>query len=241
MKAHGNMPREKLAEFGPEALSSSELIAILLRTGFNEMDVIKLSQNLLNRYGSLTRLLATDLSELSSIRGIGFAKAVTLKAALEIGNRIFKEIASVEKRALRDPESVYYLCHDMTLLEEESVRVISLDSKLNLSGYETVSVGTIDSSLLHPREVFKSAIRKAAAAIIVVHNHPSGDPTPSSEDIKITEKLTDAGKIVGIKLLDHVIIGKGKYYSFSASKIFSISEVQHDFAREIPGAYKEKC
>lgn len=238
MKASHDMPREKLIELGSRALTNSELIAILLRTGSNEMDVLELSQELLKKFGTLTRLLAAELSEISSIKGIGPAKAVTLKAALEIGNRVFKEIASTTKTALRDPESVYYLCHDMTLLEEEAVRIISLDSKLKLSGYETVSLGTIDSSLLHPREVFKSAIKKAAAAIIVVHNHPSGDPTPSSEDIKITEKLSDAGKIIGIKLLDHVIIGKGKYYSFSASKSFDVLEVQHAITRESYGTYK---
>ncbi|WP_084251622.1 RadC family protein [Kosmotoga arenicorallina] len=232
------MPREKLIEMGSKALTNSELIAILLRTGSSEMDVLELSQKLLKKYGSLTKLLAADLSEFSSIKGIGPAKAVTLKAALEIGNRVFKEIASTTRKSLRDPESVYYLCHDMTLLEEEAVRVISLDSKLNLSGYDTISLGTIDSSLLHPREVFKQAIKKAAAAVIVVHNHPSGDPTPSIEDIKITEKLSEAGKIIGIKLLDHVIIGKGKYYSFSASKSFDVLEVQHVVAREGYGTYK---
>jgi len=192
LKASHDMPREKLIELGSRALTNSELIAILLRTGSNEMDVLELSQELLKKFGTLTRLLAADLSEISSIKGIGPAKAVTLKAALEIGNRVFKEIAST----------------------------------------------TIDSSLLHPREVFKSAIKKAAAAIIVVHNHPSGDPTPSSEDIKITEKLSDAGKIIGIKLLDHVIIGKGKYYSFSASKSFDVLEVQHAITRESYGTYK---
>lgn len=223
MDEKSDMPRERLIRAGTDALSDAELIAILLRTGTTGMDVLSLSKNITDTYGGLTGLLNSSLEDLSKIRGMGLVKAVTLKAALEIGQRVFKELSNSTKLPLKEPESVYYLCNDMMFMDREAVRVISLDTRLNYRGMNTVTVGTLDSSLMHPREVFKVAINRSAAAIILVHNHPSGDPDPSQEDRHITNRIREAGDTVGIKLLDHVIIGKGSYYSFTANKKFEVS------------------
>ncbi|PIJ62099.1 hypothetical protein V513_05670 [Mesotoga sp. H07.pep.5.3] len=214
------MPREKLLDKGAGALSNSELIAILLRTGIKGKDVLQLSEELLGYYGSLTALLSAEVNELLNTKGLGKAKAVCLKAALELGQRIFREMTEKTKVRLDEPEGVYHLCHDMAFMDRETVRVISLDSKLNYRGLNTVSVGLLDSSLLHPREVYKPAISRMAAAIILVHNHPSGDPSPSREDEGVTSKIREAGETLGIKMLDHVIIGSGTFYSFAAGRTF---------------------
>ncbi len=225
------MPREKLLELGAERLTNEELVAILLRTGTQGKGVIEYSRELLANYGSLTALLSADVRELMSMKGMGLAKAVQFKASLELGHRMFREMSEKTRLKLDEPEGVYYLCHDMTLLDRETVRVISLDTKLNYCGLNTVSVGILDSSLLHPREVFKPAISRTAAAVILVHNHPSGDPTPSKEDDNITTKIKQAGETLGIRVLDHVIIGKGRFFSFTAGRVF-YAEVGHDIERK---------
>ncbi|MGC9321145.1 MAG: RadC family protein, partial [Kosmotogaceae bacterium] len=222
------MPRERLLKYGPGSLSNSELIAILLRTGAKGKGVVQLSEELLDQYGSLTALLSAEVAELMTAKGLGTAKAVCLKAALELGQRIFREMTERTKVRLDEPQGVYYLCNDMAFMDRETVRVISLDTKLNYRGLNTVSVGILDSSLLHPREVYKPAISRTAAAIILVHNHPSGDPSPSKEDEGITSKIRDAGETLGIKMLDHVIIGSGKYYSFAAGRVFEAEVVKND-------------
>ncbi|HNR80059.1 MAG TPA: DNA repair protein RadC [Mesotoga infera] len=225
------MPREKLLELGAERLTNEELVAILLRTGVKGKGVMEFSKELLNRYGSLTALLCADVREVMNVKGMGLAKAVLFKASLELGHRVFREMSKKTRMKLDEPESVYYLCHDMTLLDRETVRVISLDTRLNYCGLNTVSVGILDSSLLHPREVFKPAISRTAAAIILVHNHPSGDPSPSKEDGNITDRIKEAGETLGIKLLDHIIIGKGSFFSFTAGRVF-YTEVGDDFQRK---------
>ncbi|HDP76830.1 MAG TPA: JAB domain-containing protein [Mesotoga infera] len=222
------MPRERLLKYGAGSLSNSELIAILLRTGAKGKGVVQLSEELLDHYGSLTALLSAEVAELMTAKGLGTAKAVCLKAALELGQRIFREMTEKTKVRLDEPQGVYYLCNDMAFMDRETVRVISLDTKLNYRGLNTVSVGILDSSLLHPREVYKPAISRTAAAIILVHNHPSGDPSPSKEDEGITSKIRDAGETLGIRMLDHVIIGTGKYYSFAAGRVFEAEVADND-------------
>ncbi|MBN2254034.1 MAG: DNA repair protein RadC [Kosmotogaceae bacterium] len=222
------MPRERLLRHGAGSLSNSELVAILLRTGAKGKGVVQLSEELLDHYGSLTALLSAEVSELMTAKGLGTAKAVSLKAALELGQRIFREMTEKTKVRLDEPQGVYYLCNDMAFMDRETVRVISLDTKLNYRGLNTVSVGILDSSLLHPREVYKPAISRTAAAIILVHNHPSGDPSPSKEDEGITSKIRDAGETLGIRMLDHVIIGSGKYYSFAAGRVFEAEVAESD-------------
>ncbi|MDD3680175.1 hypothetical protein Y697_03675 [Mesotoga sp. BH458_6_3_2_1] len=225
------MPRERLLKYGTGSLSDSELIAILLRTGAKGKGVVQLSEELLDHYGSLTALLSAEVAELMTAKGLGTAKAVCLKAALELGQRIFREMTEKTKVRLDEPQSVYYLCNDMAFMDRETVRVISLDTKLNYRGLNTVSVGILDSSVLHPREVYKPAISRTAAAIILVHNHPSGDPSPSKEDEGITSKIRDAGETLGIRMLDHVIIGSGKYYSFAAGRVFEAGVTENDLKR----------
>jgi len=234
------MPREKLIEYGAGSLTNSELIAILLRTGSKGKGVIQMSEELLNYYGSLTALLSAEVSELMNIKGLGTAKAVCLKASLELGQRIFREMSENTRVRLDEPEGVYCLCHDMAFMDRETVRVISLDTKLNYRGLNTVSIGILDSSLLHPREVYKPAISRTAAAIILVHNHPSGDPSPSKEDEGITSRIRNAGETLGIKMLDHVIIGSGRYYSFAAGKVFTAEVAHNDFERRGNASYKRQ-
>jgi len=232
-KKQPGLPREKFFEKGPASLSDYELVAILLRTGTKGTNVLELSKKILEKYGSLTHLLTAECSELAEVKGLGIAKAVSLKAALEIGNRVFKELVTRTDLPLKEPKSVYYLCNDMSFLDKEVVRVISLNNKLNYSGMDTISVGIVDASLLHPREVYRPAIKKSASAIILVHNHPSGIPDPSTEDVEITKRLSDSGEMLGIKMVDHVIIGKGKCYSFAAGKQYIVPEVKKgDFERE---------
>ncbi len=235
-----DMPRERLLTNGAEALSDSELVAILLRTGTRGTDVMTLSRSLLSRFGSILGLLAADVDELARVKGIGIAKAVALKASLEIGHRVFRELANVTGATLKEPDSVYYMCSDMTLMKNETVRVISLDTKLNYCGMTTVSVGTLDTSVVHPREVYRYAISKSAAAVILVHNHPSGDPKPSAADDAVTRKITDAGEALGIKLVDHVIIGRGRFYSYAARKQFLV-EVNHGLSRRSSGDGEERA
>ncbi|PLV60357.1 hypothetical protein AS005_03505 [Thermotoga sp. KOL6] len=208
------LPRERLIKAGPEALSKEELIAILLRTGRKGKHVLELARILFEKFdSSLVKLTNANIEEIASVNGVGIVKAVTLKAALELGKRLHEELEGIPKR-LDSPEKVYRHCKDMIYLEKEAVKVICLDRKLNLISEVVITVGTSEKSLVHPREVFRTAIRTNASGIIVAHNHPSGDPTPSREDRLITKNLKEAGKILGIDLVDHVIISKRGYFSF---------------------------
>ncbi len=216
----GKGPREKLLEYGKESLSDYELLAILLRTGTKDCDVIELSKKIIENFGSLSKMFSAEIEELNDINGIGEAKALTIVATLEIAYRAYKEIIKQDKeQKMNNPLSIYKFCSDMILMKSEIVRAIFLNTKLEYLGFNNISKGTLDGSLIHPREVFREAILKNASSLILVHNHPSGSPDPSEEDKKITEKITDAGKLIGINLIDHVIIGKGNFYSFKAKRI----------------------
>ncbi len=207
-------PRERLIKSGASSLSIPELLAILLRTGTKRTNVFDLSKKLFNEFGnSLINLMNASIKEIESVEGIGTVKAVTLKAAFELGKRLHEELLNVPKR-LDSPRKVFEYCQDMRFLDKEVVRVLCLDSKLNLITHVDVSLGTTSSSLIHPRDVFRTAVRTNSSGIILVHNHPSGDPTPSFEDKKITEILEKAGEILGIELIDHIIVSKRSYYSF---------------------------
>jgi DNA repair protein RadC len=202
-------PREEVQRVGVENVADDVLIALLLRTGVQGMNVVDLSRDLMRRYGSLTSLSAASVEELSQVRGISRTKAQILRAALEIGKRLNAE--SLPKRIkIRTPEDVLQILEDRCQgAQQETFWTLMLDAKNTLkSNPVDVSVGLLDASLVHPREVFGEAIRTSAAAVVLAHNHPSGDPTPSSEDLRITKQLVAAGKIVDITVLDHVIIGK---------------------------------
>jgi DNA repair protein RadC len=216
-------PREKLAAHGPAALTNPELIAILLRTGVIGTNAIEVARELLERYGSLTGLSRCSVDELSKIRGIGFAKAVQLVAAFGLGQRLARETLSNQK--IDSPELVNELVGaEMRMLRKESLRVILLDTRYHLIRIQEVSTGSVNESIAHPREIFHPAVASSAYAVIVVHNHPSGDTSPSQADHSLTRRLAEAAELLQIKLLDHIIIGapangSGGYFSFKEAGV----------------------
>ncbi len=208
-------PRERAVEHGINSLSDSELIAILLRTGRKGKNVTEVASDILEEFGnSFLRMQKANVKELSKVKGVGYAKALTMQAALEIGKRMWRETLS-ERKSLKTSEDVYELCKDMILLDVEVVRIMILDSQLGLIASRDVTVGTATTSLIHPREIFAAAISYPSSGIILVHNHPSGNPKPSNEDEKITKRMRNASEIMGIRLVDHVIVASKGYYSFA--------------------------
>jgi len=208
-------PREKLLSEGEKKLSDVELLAIVLGKGTKNLSALELARFLLIKHGSLRYLKEASLEELIAEKGIGPAKAVAIKAAVEIGRRIAQDVQ--RKTLIRTPEDVKNIVmEEMRYFDREHFRALYLDRKGGLLAVEDVSVGGLHSSLVHPREVFKTAVKKSAASIIIVHNHPSGDPTPSEEDVEVTRRLIEAGKIMGIEILDHVVIGENTYCSLKA-------------------------
>ena len=211
-------PREKLAALGAGALSDSELIAILLRTGMVGANAIDVARDLLRKYLSLGGLARCTVAELAEIPGVGPAKAVQLAAAFGLATRLARE--QLIKQKLDTPELVYALLGaEMRALSRESLRVVLLDTQLQLMRSEEVSSGSLNESVAHPREIFRPALIYAAFAIIVVHNHPSGDPAPSDADRRLTVRLAEVARLLQITLFDHVIIGTGDngrrpYFSF---------------------------
>ncbi len=201
-------PRERLAAHGPDALSPAELVAILLRTGLKGTNVLDVAKQLVEQYGSLRALAQASVTDLQKIRGIGRDKAVTLIAAFSLARRMAREIRD-EAPMLDTPEAVADLLREESRLREvETLQVILLNTRRRLIRIETISQGLLDTLLAHPREVFKSAIAANAAAIILAHNHPSGDPSPSESDIKVTRDLIRAGQLLKIEVLDHLILGR---------------------------------
>jgi DNA repair protein RadC len=219
----GDRPREKLATRGASALTDSELIAILLRTGVAGANAVEVAGQLLTQYGSLGTLSRCTVEEVASIRGIGFAKAVQLVAAFGLGQRLARETLSRSK--IDSPELVHDLLGaELRALHKESLRVILLDTRYHLLRIEEVSLGSVNESIAHPRDVFRPAVIFSAYAVIVVHNHPSGDPSPSQADHSLTRRLAEAAELLQIKLLDHIIIGapaegRSPYFSFKESGV----------------------
>jgi DNA repair protein RadC len=206
-------PRERLVKYGPESLSDAQLLAIILRTGSGEKGVMGLSMSLLETFKTLKNIDAASALELSSIKGLGTAKIAQIKAAFELGKRLMGE-SSDGRPLFSSSYPVYeYFAPRFKNLKKEIFISVLLDAKNRLVRESKISEGTLTNSLIHPREAFKEAVRESAASIIFVHNHPSGDPEPSKDDIIITERLKNAGNIIGIQVLDHVIIGDGKYVS----------------------------
>lgn len=207
-------PRERMMLHGPEVLSDSELIAIILGSGTIGRSAIDIGRDLLAKYSSLNELAKCDFSEFKNISGIGNAKAVTLSAAFELSRRI--EIAPFSgKKVFRSPEDIadYYIPR-LRDLRIEVFKILLLNSSNQIFRDLTITEGILNMSVVHPREVFRTAISESAASIILMHNHPSGNPEPSKEDLKITEQIVAAGKIIGIKVLDHLIIAGDKFTSF---------------------------
>ena len=217
-------PREKLLRLGAEALTDAELLAILLRTGVRGCSVMDLAQQILHHcstampgegLAALAKLRENEFPEI--VRGFGRTKWCTIAAAIQLGQRA--AAPSRERVDVSNPDSVWrYLAPRMADLEQEEFLVILVNAKNHVLDVESVSRGTLTASLVHPREVFRPAIKRSAHAVILAHNHPSGDPKPSREDLQITQRLVEAGKLMGIEVLDHVVIGKGRYVSLRAER-----------------------
>ena len=215
-------PRERLQKFGAEALSTQEILALILGRGIAGESVAVTAQRLLSQFGNAKGIGGASLEELTQVKGIGLAKASQIKAAFELAKRMETpgesdknlpvvktpdEVASLMKGSLKDKKKEHFL-------------VLLLDIRSQLIKSAEISVGSLDSSIVHPREVFKEALSASAASVIFVHNHPSGDPKPSEDDIKLTKRLAEVGEIMGIEVLDHVIIGNKKYLSLKREGLF---------------------
>ena len=207
-------PRETLLKKGETYLSDSELLAILINNGTRDKSAITLAREIIETSDGIRNLSNITVEELSKIKGIGLAKACRIISALELGRRV--SVASeMQKFKISSPQDIgnVYM-EDLRYKKKEIFRVVLLNTKNVIIGSKDISEGSLNASIVHPREVFLEAIKKSANKMILMHNHPSGDPTPSSEDINITKRLISAGQIVGIEILDHVIIGDGSFYSF---------------------------
>ena len=206
-------PRERLQKHGAEALSSQELIALLLGRGIKGESVMVTAQRLLSAFGNIKNLSEASIEELSAIKGIGLAKAAQIKSAFELARR--KDDNDYAKISVKSHQDVVKLVREkLKDKKKEHFLILCLDTKNNLKKISTVSTGTLDTNLVHPREVFKEAFQSLASSIILVHNHPSGNPEPSEADMEITKRILETGKIVGIDVLDHIIIADNKSFSF---------------------------
>lgn len=209
----GERPRERLARVGEGALSTAELLAIILRTGVGGESVLDMATRLLSSYGGLSGLARASVPELMAEKGLAEAKTAQLKAALELGRRMLS-VSPEDRFVIRSPTDVaQLLMAEMAHLEQEHFRVLYLDTRNRLLGSETVYVGSLNASHIRVGEVFRDAVKRNCAAIIVVHNHPSGDPTPSPEDVEVTRQLVAAGNLLDIDVLDHLVIGQQRFVS----------------------------
>ncbi len=206
-------PRERLLKVGAEAMSTAELIAITLRTGVGGENVLRMSERLLAHLGGLTNLARASVAELQQVKGIGPAKAAEIKAALELGRRLWAATPEERPKVTTPNDAANLLMAEMTFLEQEHLRTILLDTRNQVLSMPTIYKGNLNTSVIRIGELFRTAIRENAAALVVAHNHPSGDPTPSQEDIRVTREIAKAGKLLGIDLLDHIIIGRHKFVS----------------------------
>ncbi len=211
--AETERPRERLARLGPQALNDAELLAILLRVGVPGENAVQVGQRLLKAFGGISGLHRAGYEEVCEQHGIGPAKAAQIKAAIELGRRLTLQ-APEERPTIHSPADAAELVrYEMSALEQEELRVLLLDTRNHIMHIETVYRGSLNSSQIRVGELFKPAIRRNAAAIIVIHNHPSGDPTPSPDDAAVTRAIVQAGKLLDIDVLDHLVIGRGRYIS----------------------------
>lgn len=214
-------PRERLIKLGTEALSAQEILALILGRGTKGESVMVIAQNLLSEFGNLKGVVEASVEELTRVKGVGQAKATQLKAAFELSKRIEASANEGKKVPVKSPEDIVRIIKsELKDKKKEHFFVILLDTRNQYLGKDKVSVGSLDTSIVHPREVFKPALSASAASVILVHNHPSGDPKPSEEDIKLTKRLVEAAEIMGIDVLDHIIIGDKNYLSLKAKNLF---------------------
>lgn len=217
---HDRRPREKLASLGPAALDNAELMALFISTGMKGRSAIDIGRDLISKFGSMSALGSLPVSELSKIKGLGLAKASKLAAAFELGTRVARE--QMQDNPLDSPELIYdFFGPQMRHLSQEQVMVATVDARMRHMGTTLISVGTVSESSAHPREVLRPVITRAAYGFVLIHNHPSGDPTPSRADEIITQNLVAAAELLQVRFVDHVIIGRSwpgrdPYYSFKA-------------------------
>ena len=207
-------PRERMVAYGADHLSNGELLAILLGSGSQQESALRLADKILVKAGELRFLPGMTLEELQEIKGIGLAKAVRVKAALELGKRLAQAIHSASQSINSPEDAAGLVMEEMRYHNKEYFKVLLLNTKNQVITLENISIGSLNASIVHPREIFNAALRKSAASIILLHNHPSGDPTPNREDKQVTERLVEAGKLLGINVLDHIVIGDGRFFSF---------------------------
>jgi DNA repair protein RadC len=209
-------PRERLLKEGARSLTDAELLAILLRTGTSRNTALDLAAVILANFNGLRGLVQASVEELSAVKGVGPAKAAQIKAALELGKRLAAD-SGEERAVIKTPaDAAGLVMEEMRHLDREHFRALLLNAKNQVIGQEVISIGTLNSSAVHPRELFKGAIKRSAAALILVHNHPSGDPSPSREDVEVTRRLVEVGRLIGIEVLDHLVIGDNKFSSLKA-------------------------
>ncbi len=213
-----DMPREKLERLGPEALRDEELLAILLRTGYEGRNVLEISRGIIKRY-PVNKLVDMDLKELTTIKGIGQAKAAGLVAGFELAKRGLNQGIGIEP-SITSPVDVLGFLTDIKDRRKEYFVALFLNARNQVICREDVSVGSLNASLVHPREVFAPAVGSSAASVILAHNHPSGDVTPSREDIELTRRMVQAGEIMGIEVLDHLIVGSERFLSMKEANVF---------------------
>lgn len=217
----GERPRERLLKLGSEALSAQEILALILGRGIKGESVMVTSQKLLSRFGNLKGIANASIEELTQISGIGQAKAAQIKAAVELGKRLEDDAIETQKPMVKSPADVAALVRSQLKgKKKEHFLVLCLDTRNRIINCRPVSIGSLDTSIVHPREVFKEAVSSSAASVIFVHNHPSGDPEPSGEDIELTKRLAKAGEIIGIDVLDHIIVCDRSYLSLKARNLF---------------------
>jgi DNA repair protein RadC len=216
----GERPRERLLKLGSEALSAQEILALILGRGIKGESVMVTSQKLLSRFGNLKGIANASVEELTQTKGIGSAKAAQIKAALELSRRLEADAGEKPKAVLKSPDGVATeVRSQLKGKKKEHFVVLCLDTRNRLINRKLVSVGSLDTSIVHPREVFKEAVSSCAASVIFAHNHPSGDPEPSKEDIELTKRLAKAGEIIGIDVLDHIIVCDKSYVSLKARNL----------------------
>lgn len=206
-------PRERLLQYGPEAISSAELIAIILGSGTRGSSVLQIAQELLVRFGTLQKFAEASIEELQQIKGLGKAKAIQLKAALNLGLRASRQSLDQKFRIVNPLHAYHYIKDELENEKRELVIVILQDAKGYAISHHIVAIGALSHALVHTRDVFHPAVRHKAASLVLVHNHPSGDPTPSSDDLDVTKTLIEAGRMIDIPVNDHLVIGHQRYVS----------------------------
>lgn len=214
-------PRERMEQLGAEALSDRELLALLLSTGTREYNALELADIVLTECGGVKGLAMLSLTELAQFKGVGIGKGARILAALELGKRMSLSVGDFRPQINSSREAANLLMDDMCRLEQEMVKIILLNTKNKVLGIETVAVGGLNQAVVEPREVFRAAVKKNAYAIILAHNHPSGDSQLSAEDCLLTERLQMASELIGIPILDHIIIGEYGYTSFKEKNLMS--------------------